>query len=279
MGINRFISFSAQRVIFASVYSLLPTTLSVGVLWNHLDSLSVFTGFYLILTKIGLSLVEITAVFFLFWDLSSKDKVLSNYCFFGNLGIVLMVLIHVGAVFQYDSAIAKINLNKSETLNLNEKVLELNNKLMTDQGNTLLSNSGTKLDSRTVRESLKTIVEASARNNKELASEMLKKVDSTEEESKIKTILPVSYITSGAMYIVPILISFLLGTVALFISKTSPTETSVANVVPHPEPVPTNTIPNLDNIIDAVTENEYTEVPMSDNHKLTQDEILEELRK
>lgn len=231
MGIIRFVSFKSQRAFFALILTVLPTSLSIGVLWNHLDSLAIFTGTYLLLTKIGLLLVESTAIFLLLWDLTSDDEVLSNYCFGSNIVIVLMVLLHVGAVFQYDSALSKLKNTQKETIDGSAKILELNNKLLTEQGAALLGTTGVTSSDDTAadknlaykikRDALKTVIETSAKTNSELAKGVIDKLGENPEEEKISTILPIGYIKSGAMYIVPILIGFLLGVGALFISKTS----------------------------------------------------------
>lgn len=285
MGINRFVSFKAQRAFFSAVYTFLPTSLSVGVLWNHLDSLQIFIGFYLILAKIGLGLVEVTAIFFLLWELNVSDKALSNYCYFGNIAIVLMMLLHVGAVLQYDSAISKINTEKAETINLNKQVLELNNTLITQQGTAILKGSGQKMDQRTLREAVRTITETTAKNNRELTSEMLKGIGTEEKEAGIKTILPLWYIKGGTMYIVPILISFLLGVLALFISKTSP-DLNQSVVV---ENIAIETKDQVISEIEKIANSDYFETDIEEfnldststvnNNQPTQDQILEELRK
>ena len=223
MNINRFFSFSTQRSIFSIVFTFLPISLSVGVLWNHLDSLSIFVGFYLILTKIGLMLVEITALFFLVWELSAKDKVLNGYCFFSNISIVLMMLLHVGAVFQYDSGIAKVKAAQTELIVNSSKMLELSSSLSTKQGSELLNIVKQDKNTKSNFQALNAVLSNTTAGNTELVKETLKNLSSSEVVNKnnIKTILPISYIESGTMYVVPILISFLLGVGALFISKSS----------------------------------------------------------
>jgi hypothetical protein len=295
MGINRFIgNFNTQRALFSTVFTLLPISLSVGVLWNHLDSLSIFTGFYLVLTKVGLLLVEITAVFFLIWELTVEDKILSNYCFIGNIIIVLMVLLHVGAIFQYDSALAKIKADKKNTLDVSAQVLKLNNQLMIEQGQAIVGNVGD--NARTKRETLKTLIETSAQSNRELSDKLLSSSDTKKEEDNIKTILPLGYITSGAMFIVPILVAFGLGMIALFLSKSSPqleeTIPEIKEVVEEPKnsDKPDTQEVQLPNVSDVIDEEETNEELISEESVeikteesevqiLTKDEILRELNK
>lgn len=222
MNINRFCSFSTQRVIFSVVFCFLPISLSIGVLWNHLDSLSLFTGFYLILTKCGLLLVEITAIFCLLWE-SAKDKVLSTYCFFANILIVFMMLLHVGSVFQYDSGMVKLKSEKTEYTNAASELLELNNKLSIAQNTALLETIKGENNNNANRKALEAVVSKTNESTANLVSKTLESINTNEKVNKnnIKTLLPIEYIESGAMYIVPILISFFIGIGALFISKTS----------------------------------------------------------
>jgi len=188
-----------------------------------------------------------------------------------------MVLLHVGAVFQYDSAIQNIEVEKTKTLDINTKLLELNNNLLADQGNKLLNNPDNKVDKRTSREVVTAVIANSAQTNKEITQGLITQLSENKTEKEIKTILPVSYIKSGAMYIVPILIAFLLGVIALFISKTSHTviqteEPSVAPVINDESVVTYRTEPVMENLPTTDGSNE-TVVSVPDKN-----EILGQLR-
>jgi len=188
-----------------------------------------------------------------------------------------MVLLHVGAVFQYDSAIQNIEVEKTKTLDINTKLLELNNNLLADQGNKLLNNPDNKVDKRTSREVVTAVIANSAQTNKEITQGLITRLSENKTEKEIKTILPVSYIKSGAMYIVPILIAFLLGVIALFISKTSHTviqteEPSVAPVINDESVVTYRTEPVMENLPTTDGSNE-TVVSVPDKN-----EILGQLR-
>lgn len=167
-------------------------------------------------------MVEITAIFCLIWE-HAKDKVLSTYCFFANILIVFMMLLHVGSVFQYDSGMVKLKSEKTEYTNAASELLELNNKLSIAQNTALLETIKRENNNNANRKALEVVVNKTNESNANLVGKTLESINSSEKVNKnnIKTLLPIEYIESGAMYIVPILISFFIGIVALFISKTS----------------------------------------------------------
>lgn len=246
MNLARFISFNTQRAIFALIFSLLPTALSIGVLWNHLNSLLIFTGIYLILTRIGLLMVETTAVMLTVWELSVKDKVLSTYCFFANLIIVLIMLGHVGAIIQYNSSKMSIKAKQEARLDTSRKLIDLASQSTINQSRELLDTiaSNSKLRSKsTITDVAKSALEVNSKNT----SSLLNVATQQDYDNEITTYLPISYIESGTIIVIPILTAFLLAAIAQFISKTSIDTNLVSETSPQSKfTIPTVTLSESD---------------------------------
>lgn len=104
---HKYLPFRVQRTIAAFFVFGLLATISVGVIWNHVDSITALSSNYKILTKIGLGVVEVIGFFILTWELTAKDKVLSMTCYVATFILAVMMLVHAGAVLQLDSSGSK----------------------------------------------------------------------------------------------------------------------------------------------------------------------------
>lgn len=101
---HKYMPFRAQRAIAAFFVFGALASLSVGVIWNHVDNITALSPNYKILAKFGLGVVELIALFILCWELTAKDKVLSMTCYVAEFILVVVMVVHAAAVLQLDAS-------------------------------------------------------------------------------------------------------------------------------------------------------------------------------
>lgn len=222
---HKILSFRAQRALAAFTVALLLITFSIAVIWNHIDGIGSFSAAYARLAKAGLVMVETVAIIFVCWELWARDKALSLACYAAEFLLVIVMLIHAGAVLQLDAS----GYQAKQTLEV-------------------LADSQAKIAAATEAARIKSAAEEAARLNaigqrstaRRIAQAAnvresgasLAVLAKTAETVKANTFLPESYM-SGGLYYWPPLIAFVLFMVVFLISKAAlPYEDANANGIP-----------------------------------------------
>ena len=208
---HKYMPFRAQRALAAFIVFFLLVSFSVGVIWSHIDAVTTFSPVYRNLAKAGLGVVEFVALVFLIWEVFTKHKVLSMTCFIADFVLVVVMLVHAGAVLQLDSsgsrqektvgfmadALAKVEAAKeaARIKAAGEKAAELNR-------------SG---QHRTAAMIARSAASGGGRADNSLLERVL-------GETKPTTFLPESYM-NGGLYYWPPLIAFTLFMLVMLVSK------------------------------------------------------------
>lgn len=116
---NRIFAFKTQRCIATFAIFGIGFFFTTSALWNHLDNVLV-NGRYQWMAKAGLLLVPCVALIMTIWELfvpseqtdpradSTLKKAVArlvNWCFWGAILLVLLEIVHAGALLKYEESI------------------------------------------------------------------------------------------------------------------------------------------------------------------------------
>jgi hypothetical protein len=210
---HKILPFRVQRAIAAFAIALLLITFSVAVIWNHVDGIEGFTPGYRLLAKGGLAVVELTSLIFLAWELWTRDKTLSMACFVAEFVLVVVMLVHAGAVLTLDSSAS----HQTKTLNT---VADAQAKIAAAREGariTAAAQQAAELNRQGQRQTARRLVAGATKADGAADTNLLENVLG---QTKPTTFLPDSYM-SGGLYYWPPLIAFVLFMIVLLISKTA----------------------------------------------------------
>lgn len=208
---HKYLPFRTQRAVAAFVVAFLLITFSVGVIWNHIDNITSFSPTYRMLAKAGLGVVEFTSLVFLIWEVFARDKILGMACFVAEFILVIVMLVHAGAVLQLDASGSR----QEKTLGF---VADAQAKIAAAKEAARIKAAGEQAAALNRRGQFVTagIVarSASATDSKEDTSLL----ESVLGQTKPTTFLPDSYM-EGGLYYWPPLIAFILWMLVMLVSK------------------------------------------------------------
>lgn len=207
---HKYLDFRTQVVLVVIIVELLLVTFSVGVIWNHIDELQL-VGIYGTMAKVGLGMVEFIALVTAMWELFARTKLVSFWCFLSNLIIVVMMIVHAGAVLRYESSGVEQRQTVEAVAKAQAQISAATEKARIEAAGaeaSRLNSLGQRATARRIANS------ASARPDDKTASML---ADVAQRNSRT-TYLPDWYL-KGGMYVLPPLISFLLLMFIVFISR------------------------------------------------------------
>lgn len=228
---HKILPFRAQRALAAFGIALLLILFSIAVIWNHIDAIDTFSPLYRTLAKAGLVMVEVTAVVFLCWELWARDKALSLACYVAEFILVIVMLVHAGAVLQLDASGAQQKQTLSAVADAQAKVAAARETARIQAA----GQQAAELNRMGQRQTARRIVQSAGQGSDSNADNAL--LGQVVTQTQPTTFLPSAYLRGG-MYYWPPLIAFVLFMCVLLISKAAvPYEDANRNGIPdHLEP-------------------------------------------
>lgn len=208
---HKYLPFRAQRIVVAFLVFIPLASLSVGVLWNHLDNITTLAPGYKILAKVGLGAVEVIALIILHWELTARDKVLSMTCYVAEFLLVAVMLVHAGAVLQLDSSGSRQERTVSITADAMAKVAAAREAARIRAA----GEAAEKLNKNGQHRAAAMIARSAANGGGREDNSLLETVLG---QTKPTTFLPESYM-NGGMYYWPTLFAFSLFMLVMLVSK------------------------------------------------------------
>lgn len=206
---HRFLDFRSQQAAVVIIVELLLVTFSVGVIWNHVESLGMSDS-YETMAKTGLGMVEFIAIVSALWKLFARTKLVAFWAFWVNIAIVVMMLLHAGAVLRYEASGAEQKQTVELAADAQAKIAAATESARI----TAAAQEAARLNSMGQRATARRIANsASVRDDKGI-HEVVKLAQNARRE----TFLPDWYM-KGGMYVVPPLVAFLLLMFLVFISS------------------------------------------------------------
>lgn len=228
---HKILPFRAQRALAAFLIAILLISFSIAVIWNHIDGITSFSPLYRSLAKSGLVMVEATAIIFLCWELWARDRVLSLACYVAEFLLVVVMLVHAGAVLQLDASGSQQKATISTVADAQAKIAAARERARIEAA----GQQAAQLNSIGQRQTARRLVQSAGQGSDAAADNAL--LGKLVEQTAPTTFLPASYL-HGGLYYWPPLIAFCLFMVVLLISKAAvPYEDANRNGIPdHLEP-------------------------------------------
>lgn len=222
---HKILPFRTQRALAAFAVAALLILFSVAVIWSHVDGISSFSPGYRLLAKAGLACVELVSVILLAWEIWAKDKVLSMACFAAEFVLVIVMLVHAGAVLQLDSSGSRQEKTIGAVADAQAKIAAARESARIKAA----GESAAELNRRGQRRTAAAIARSASTDGSASDNALL---GSIVEQTAPTTFLPDAYMTGG-LYYWPPLIAFVLFMAVLLISKSAiALEDSDGNGVP-----------------------------------------------
>lgn len=208
---HKYMPFRAQRALAAFIVFFLLVSFSVGVIWNHIDGVTTFSPVYQNLAKAGLGVVEFVALVFLIWEVFTKHKVLSMTCFIADFILVIVMLVHAGAVLQLDASGSRQQKTIGFTADAMAKVAAAREAARIKAAGDQAAELNRRGQHRTAAMIARSAASGGGREDNSLLETVL-------GQTKPTTFLPESYM-NGGLYYWPPLIAFTLFMMVMLVSK------------------------------------------------------------
>lgn len=222
---HKMLPFRTQRALAAFAIAILLISFSVAVIWNHIDGITSFTPIYRVLAKAGLAMVELTAIIFLCWELWARDKTLSMACYVAEFLLVIVMLVHAGAVLQLDASGSQQKATLSAVAEAQATIAAAREKARIEAA----GQQAAELNRMGQRQTARRIVQSAGQSDSTADNALLGQVVN---QTRPNTFLPAEYL-NGGMYYWPPMIAFVLFMLVLLISKAAvPVEDVNRNGIP-----------------------------------------------
>lgn len=228
---HKILPFRAQRALAAFAVAILLITFSVAVIWNHVDSIGSFTDTYRMLAKAGLVVVETIAIIFLCWELWARDRTLSMACYVAEFALVVVMLVHAGAVLQLDASGSQQKATIATISEAQATIAAAKEKARIEA----TADAAAELNRQGQHQTARRLVQSAGSTDTSVSDNAL--LGQVVGQTKPTTFLGERYL-NGGLYYWPPLIAFALFMVVLLISKAAlPYEDLNGNGIPdHLEP-------------------------------------------
>lgn len=182
-----------QKALAMYVLALAVGLYCNSVMFTHIDSLSTAYAFYL---KAGLvGIVDVSIFWLVTWKLFGPSPELRVYCFWATGVLMVVCLIHAGAVF-------KLEASKGENLAKINAVADAQARIAAATTSAAIEASGKQaqeMNARGQRLTARRTIEAGKGVAADASSKAQENLNTTAEKAKSETFLPQSYL-DGAMY-------------------------------------------------------------------------------